>query len=514
MEISELAYRKIPQEKFKFRQRDMLLHDEKFETKPIGYFMDAWIRFRRNKASVVAFMIIVALTLFAIITPFFASYKISDADGVYARMRPTLDFMEGTGFWDGTYKKTLNDRFYIFLAAFGAGYLDADGSGADWNEGFASDVNPIEGVSEPFMAQGKSYRITTVNSYNEIGFKFIAMTRARYEELMKWQTDNGVQIFWPIIDPKQTQFADDANYWYKHSANGTPLDAKGGQLKLEDMEQNKFVDIYKRDADGNVQYYVEKDRTMIQTRVWYANYYYALNGHEPTHVFGTDGQGYDILIRLAHGVRLSLILSWAVAICELIIGAFIGAMEGYYGGWLDMLVERVSDVLNAVPFVAVATLFNLHLVLPGKVSPLLGLLFAFVLTGWIGPAYVVRTQFYRYKNHEYVLAARTLGASDFRLMLKHIFPNAIGTVITRSVLVIPGVIFTESILSYLGIYNFNSSTMTSLGTMLSNGQKYLGTDPYMILFPSIVISLLMISFNLFGNGLRDAFNPSLRGSDE
>ena len=126
----------------------------------------------------------------------------------------------------------------------------------------------------------------------------------------------------------------------------------------------------------------------------------------------------------------------------------------------------------------------------------------------------VRMQFYRFKNQEYILAARTLGASDFRLMFKHIFPNAIGTIITGSVLVIPSVVYSESNLTYLGIVNLDSSTMTSVGSMLSAGQPLLTTYPHVILFPALFISLMMISFNLFGNGLRDAFNPSLRGTED
>ena len=144
---------------------------------------------------------------------------------------------------------------------------------------------------------------------------------------------------------------------------------------------------------------------------------------------------------------------------------------------------------------------------------MVSLLFAFILTGWIGMASRVRMQFYRFKSQEYILAARTLGASDGRLMFRHIFPNSLGTIITGSVLVIPGVIFSESSLTYLGIVNLESSTMTSVGTMLANGRSYLSTDPYIILFPALFISLLEISFNLFGNGLRDAFNPSLRGAE-
>jgi oligopeptide transport system permease protein len=220
------------------------------------------------------------------------------------------------------------------------------------------------------------------------------------------------------------------------------------------------------------------------------------------------------MVRLAYGIRLSLLLSVCVSVINLIIGTLYGAVEGYYGGWADLIMERISDILNEVPFLVVATLFQLHLVKTGKVSGFVALLFAFVLTGWLGTAYRVRTQFYRFKGQEYLLAARTLGAKDARIMFKHIFPNSLGTIITSSVLVIPGVIFSESFLSYLGIINLQGRSTTSLGAMLANGQDCLMSSPYIIFWPALVISLLMISFNLFGNGLRDAFNPSLRGTED
>ena len=123
-------------------------------------------------------------------------------------------------------------------------------------------------------------------------------------------------------------------------------------------------------------------------------------------------------------------------------------------------------------------------------------------------------QFYRFKNSEYVLAARTLGASDFRIMFKHIFPNSLGTIVTGSILVIPGVIFSETSLTYLGIIDLNSTSMTSIGSMLTGGKEVMTKAPHVVLFPALFIALLMICFNLFGNGLRDAFNPSLRGTED
>ena len=508
-------FKKIPQEKFAFVQANERIHDKKFETKPIGYFKDAWIRFKRNKASVTAALIILCIMLFAFITPLFSNYKISDADGVYAKMRPKVEFMEGTGFWDGGYSKKLNDRYYMYMVGIGMGAEDPDGLGnVTWDEAYASEWNPILSAGEAYKAQGRDYRDCRIESYNEVGFKYLNVTMAEYEKIAAWQEETGRTVLYPMIDLNKAKIDDDANYWYLCEDNGAPVDTQGEPLKLSDVQKNGLVDNYMRDAEGNIQYFLQRDKSMVQIRVLYYNYFQYKNGYEPIHAMGTDAQGYDIMIRLAHGVQLSLLLAVCISLINLTIGTIYGAIEGYYGGWIDMLGERISDILNGVPFVVVATLFQLHLVNTGKVSTVVGLLLAFVLTGWIGTAYRVRTQFYRFKHQEYVLAARTLGARDARLMFKHIFPNALGTIITSSILVIPSTIFTESTLSYLGIVNFNGQNITSLGTMLSNGQGYLATDPHIILFPAVVISLLMISFNLFGNGLRDAFNPSLRGAEE
>ena len=231
---------------------------------------------------------------------------------------------------------------------------------------------------------------------------------------------------------------------------------------------------------------------------------------EPFFLFGTTASGQDIFTCLASGARFSFIMAIIVATVNLIVGAIYGAIEGYYGGKVDMIMERIVEILSAVPFMIVITLLKYHL----KTPQFIILFIAFFLTGWIGMSGTVRMQFYRFKNQEYVLAARTLGARDPRIMFKHIFPNALGTIVTSCVLVIPGMIFSETSLSYLGIINLNSGNMTSVGTLLAGGQPYLVQYPHMILYPAIFISLLMLCFNLFGNGLRDAFNPSLRGTED
>ena len=218
------------------------------------------------------------------------------------------------------------------------------------------------------------------------------------------------------------------------------------------------------------------------------------------------------MLRLAGAIQLSLFVAICVSVINFTIGALYGSTEGYYGGVIDLTMERISDILAGVPFIVVATLFQIHL--SAKVGAIPSLLFAFVLTGWIGTASRVRTQFYRFKNQEFVMAARTLGATDTRIIWKHIFPNSLGTIITSVALVIPSVIFTESMLSYLGIVKLGTANQTSVGTLLSDASGIWTNYPHLMIVPAITISLLMICFNLFGNGLRDAFNPSLRGVED
>jgi oligopeptide transport system permease protein len=226
--------------------------------------------------------------------------------------------------------------------------------------------------------------------------------------------------------------------------------------------------------------------------------------------------GQDLYLRTANGAGFSLLLGLGVTIINFLIGLVWGAIAGYYGGKVDLAMERVTDILSAIPSIVIMTLVSLNLKNNpslGNIAPVVALLIGFVATGWIGTSSTTRMQFYRYKGQEYVLASRTLGAKDRRLIFRHILPNAAGTLVTSTVLMIPSVIFSESTLTYFGIINLSLTSTTSLGTLLSEGQGVITSEPYLIVFPALVISLLMISFNLFGNGLRDAFNTTLRGED-
>ena len=226
---------------------------------------------------------------------------------------------------------------------------------------------------------------------------------------------------------------------------------------------------------------------------------------QPIFLLGTDNYGYDMLKRVFTGLLTSLGLGILIfAIC-FSFGLIYGAICGYFGGNIDIALQRFCDLLSGVPWIVIMTICILNLG-----SNFGTFILAMCMTGWIGTASLTRTQFYRFRDREYTLASRTLGASNFRLIFKHILPNAMGTIITSAVLMIPSVIFTEATISYLGL---GFQDMQSLGVILSDNQTYLNTYAYLILFPSVIMALIMISFNLFGNGLRDAFNPSLKGSD-
>ena len=506
----------IPKEKFEFAEAQDFTHEKELTTKPVGYFRDAFRRFCKNKGSVVAACIIIALILFAIIAPLCSAYTVDYSDAYYTFTRPKSKIFASTSFWDGCSEETMNEEAFRRLYAMGL----ETGHNAVKNQEY--EIIETDG--------NKMYRFR-MDSYHKNGMVYMRLNNDEYLRLQAYQSETGKQVLYPTIRkkdrPEAVQDQTDANYYYKTKRY------KGKTQTVYD-ENGNIIPVYKSHAVGGTridkyesiripepegieyEYAIPVD-TGWEVRVNYYEYYIYYHSYvlkdgikEPSFLFGTTSTGQDVFTALASGARFSFIFSIIVASVNLFVGAIYGAIEGYYGGKVDLIMERISDILAAVPFMIVITLLQLYM---GSSSQMLILFIAFFLTGWLSIASRTRMQFYRYKNQEYVLAARTLGARDGRLMFKHIFPNALGTLITGSVLVIPGMIYSETNLSYLGIINLSSGNLTSVGTLLASGQPYLSTFPHIILFPSIFLALLMLSFNLFGNGLRDAFNPSLRGSD-
>ncbi len=249
-----------------------------------------------------------------------------------------------------------------------------------------------------------------------------------------------------------------------------------------------------------------KGETVVNISCHVMAYKYYGYDSMPKFIMGTDKAGRDMFKYVFEGLRTSLIMGVITAAVCFTFGLIWGAISGYFGGNVDLAMERFTDILSGMPWIVVMTLCIVHL---GQTFGVFVL--ALCLTGWIGTSATTRTQFYRFKGREYVLASRTLGASDLRIIFKHILPNAMGTIITGAVLMVPSVIFSEASISYLGL---GLKGLSSLGVILSDNQAELLNNPYLLLFPSVIIALLMICFNLFGNGLRDAINPSLKGEGE
>ena len=515
---------KIPPEKFEFVHSGERIADKKFEDKPIGYFKDAWIRFRKNHASVVATIIIICIVLFAFLTPIFNTrYNARFMDSYYAKKDPRALALRPYGIFDGGTTRTFSEKGLIKAIAIGVGAEDYDGRSVSLGEGLESYYQPMLKIGDPIEKRaGKKITLTfngKIDTYLEVGFMYLSLEQAEYQRIVQWEKDNNLHVFYPLVENNSYNAdAKDANNWYKTKKNvPVRINEKGKAEELTYSPDTVLEDNYKRDAEGNLVYYEYAgggnfETAQYKVRVLYYNYYRYKNGFEPNYILGTDSQGYDLALRMAGGIKLSLLVAICVSFINFIIGAVYGAIEGYYGGLTDLIMERISDILSGVPFIIVATLFQIHLA--AKVGAVPSLLFAFVLTGWIGTAARVRTQFYRFKNQEYVMAARTLGARDSRIIWKHIFPNSLGTIITSCALVIPGVINSESMLSYLGIVKLGSAGSTSLGTLLSDASSIWTNYPHLMIYPALILSLLMICFNLFGNGLRDAFNPSLRGVED
>ena len=365
---------KLSKEDFEFVQLDEDIKDEKFQGEAIGFFKDAMIRFRKNKASIVAAWVIVIIILMAIFGPSMNKYTYRQQHIEWALLPPRVKGLEKLGIFDGTKVMEVKKE-------------NLDGK------------------------------------YKDCVVKILEENEKEY---------NGVKV--PMVTAK--------------------------------------INVYKLKGADDVYFWL-----------------------------GTDSIGRDMWTRLWRGSRVSLMIGIFAVLINVFIGVVYGSISGYYGGWVDMIMQRIIKIIGVL-----IILFVMYLG-----SGIIPFILAMVMTGWIGMSRMIRAQFYKYKGQEYVLASRTMGAKDRTLIFRHILPNAIGPIITQATLAVPGAIFTESFLSYLGLGI--GAPEPSIGVLLAEGQKVLLDYPHLTLFPAIIISVLMLSFNLFGNGLRDAFDPTLRGQE-
>ncbi len=629
----------ISKDQFEFVQHEKKIFDKKFETKPIGYFKDAMLRFGKNRTNVFASIILGIIVLLSIFVPILSSKNAEVLEERVAFLPPRIPWLEELGIADGyKYKDeqqvdmtTIDAETGIgFPATMDAKYINIDTLTNYWIECLESDELCIGGQNQMLLDGGSTHMSvdTTMMTFmpsqeTTITIDIESMDTADNSAVNIWMipgfgpmvivatfTEAGTYTINPFdtlpagvlftFSDVRVEFVSDSNantvlfnsvavnnntqeepiYFvdgYELSllaintddeSAGSWVRSKGARLmsafeydayalafgdKVEnvfsktiyDQLMIDYADICVQSPDPtnpngwvftegcpivkvinkteSVWVDLNKDDIRTEDEEFY-NYkvvldYAKYNGYDeiPYYVFGTTSQGKDLFKMIWIGARTSLLLGLIVSFINISVGILFGAISGYYGGAVDMIMQRFSEIVGRIPWLVSLAIFT-ALVGPGQTT----LILVLIINGWIGIASITRTQFYRYKGREYVLASRTLGAKDGRLIFRHILPNGIGTIITASILSIPYVIFSEATLSYLGFGIGHGQALTlfgfeltgvSIGVLLNDGRNKMRSDPYLTMWPAVVISVLMITFNMFGNALRDAFNPALRGSE-
>ncbi|MDD3171114.1 MAG: ABC transporter permease [Bacilli bacterium] len=432
---------------------NVVITDVALETKEIGYYHDAWNRFKKNRASVVAFVIICVLFFLVLVGPYMKVYNEPENSADKYKLGylpPKIPLVEHLGIFNGEKSITKGKNFLLTL----------------YNSQYGKDII-LDGIPEELVDDDPE---------NDILYADV------YELKVKVDMYRYVDYIYSVLDENNSY--DSVKKIFSKS-------------EFEDaLARNIIIDVLSVSEDGKT----------YTVRVDFFRYALDQDPEDTYFWFGTNIEGKDLFTLLWSGARISLIMALSVVIINSIIGLTLGAIAGYYGGVFDLIFDRFVEILGGIPFMAVLTLLIIR-----YGSAMWVIVTAFTLTGWIGSYSMSRMQFYRFKNREYILAAKTLGAKDSRIMFKHIFPNAIGYMVTSFALAIPSFVFTEASYSYLGIINYSNAT--SVGMLLEQGQQVMQNYPHTLVFPAVYISVLMIAFNLFGNGLRDAFNPSLRGTE-
>lgn len=420
---------------------------EEINRKSLTYMQDCWSRLRRNKTSILALVVIVIMVASAIFIPMFWEYSYEDQNLNFANIPPKLDIYQ------------LEQDSYVYIT--------------------------------------KEYKAILVSEDGE------------------------------LLEAAQLISDDKTNRIYRYSVNDKPLvidygiyfNAKRELQQLEALDRKgrdihvKQVDFLKKydhdwDGDDVVSYHeleliVENKLTRFE--VTYDSQ--VITAHKTvsngTYVWGSDSLGRDIFIRVMYGARMSLLVGFMAAIINFVIGVFYGGIAGYFGGRLDNVMMRIVDIVSSIPMMLYVILIMVVLG-PGLQSIIL----AMSVTYWVDMARIVRAQVLSLREQEFVMAAQLLGASTGRILTKHLIPNVMGPVMVSMSMQIPSAMFTEAFLSFIGLGV--SAPQASWGTLCNDALMGLSTYPYQMFYPALVMSITILAFNLFSDGLRDALDPKLR----
>ena len=421
---------------------------EKIERPSLTFFQDGWRRLKANKVAMVSMVIIVLITIGAIVIPWFWPYTYKAQNLDMANIPAVMD----------TFPLENGKNIYV-TPQYTVMVMDSKGN--------------LEGLAQ----SGRKDMVGKKNYYSVDGLE-LCVDYSLYSEAVK-----EYKSLEKKADESGMVKVADAQYLVDYFAqNGSGAD-EISLTEASNILENKMTRV-KVTCGG--------EALTEQVR---------LRNH--TYLLGTDGLGRDLFIRIVYGARISLTVGFFAAFINFVVGVFYGAIAGYVGGELDDIMMRVIDILDSIPMTLYVILIMV-VVGPGLVSIILAL----GLTFWVKMARIVRGQVLTLKQQEFVKAAVVTGADTRRIIIKHLIPNMMGPIMVNIAMQIPSAIFNEAFLSFVGLGI--SAPMASWGTLCNDALAGIYVYPYQMVFPAIAISVTILTFNLFSDGLRDAFDPKQR----
>ena len=421
---------------------------EKMERPSLTFLQDGWRRLKSNKIAILSLIIIIVLTLGAIFIPMFWKYDYKTQDLELANIPVVMK----------VYPLENGKNIYV-TPQYTVIVVDKKGN--------------LEG-----LAEAKNKDMTAKKNYFEVNGSEICVDYSAYSEaskefkkIEKKAAKKGLNK----INIKGITYLEE----YFAGSDTTEVTVEEAKNILENKIQRTLVS-----CDGKELTNQEKLRNK-------------------TYLLGTDGLGRDLFIRIVYGARISLLVGFFAAFINFVVGVFYGAIAGYCGGAVDNIMMRVIDVLDSIPMTLYVILIMV-VVGPGITSIILAL----GLTFWVKMARIVRGQVLTLKQQEFVKAAIVTGADTKRIIIKHLIPNMMGPIMVNIAMQIPSAIFNEAFLSFVGLGI--SAPMASWGTLCNDALAGIYVYPYQMVFPAIAISVTILTFNLFSDGLRDAFDPNQR----